>query len=546
MPEEFSRCLLEPEFRLAYCEISLPAFCWYYLGASFDRAFATGHWQLFNILEREDWEMLWIIGFREFGKTLLVIADILRHIVFKKANFVGIVSADGKKSGNHTYNLAVQLQTNQRLIEDFGQLYFGEKVEKKNKVSKRQSVNDFITTNKVRVTAFSNRSKFKGEVYMEEETGTLYRLDYLMLDDIETIATAKSYVVSQSTIDALDEAFSSMSPASKVVGCFNRVSNSMVLAHLEQKVNRKNILKFEIPLLDAPNLVKDKENILEVAKRPNSINWTSRFVATNKQKEIINKFAKSKRFYVDSVENLIHKYGIATFMREYMNQPQEISETFVEKEWIKNNYYEKLPKGVKYVVSIDPQSGMTKKSDEFAITTLAYLPQTPERFVVSQIAGRGSPLLQSKLFIQACLDCGSDLTVGGVEVIKTQTAVYQNVLDWRDGKIKIDGLKDCAQEFPVVIQRTMRDKEDRLNNFLPAFSRGEIHLPAPTRTDNLYELEEQLIFFTNLPHDDRADSLVLALELVRMRDKRKISKDKSEKNRKQSQTVFGNVWNEVF
>lgn len=557
-PEILDAVNNDPVARISICEEYKLIFAMYYFPNSFDRAFAEFQYDIWNILDNKIWEEAILIGFRESGKTLMAFVDFIHGIVYRKFHFGGILSVDGKKASNHTYNIAVQLQTNKRLIADFGQLYFDEE---KKKHSKKKTVDDFITTNYVRVKAFSNRSKFKGETFIDPSSNTQYRPDKLMCDDIETTATAKSYVVSQSTIDTIEEALTSMPTGSQVIYCCNRDSTTQVVAFLENRVNNKTIIKYEVKLLKIDKDVHDKDNLLELAKRPNAINWASKFVATDKQKDLLNKFARNKRQLYESIENLLIKYKTVTFLKYYQNTPMDDMEVFVQKNWIKDNYYTQLIPNLKYCIYIDPQSGMSAKSDEFAITVVGYEWLNPHRFVVEQITGRASPIQQAKLFILAMINYGDNVELGGVEVIKTQTAVYQNILEWRNGLLSIKGLPKCKKEIPIVKYTNPKkeDKDTRLNRWLPAFERGEIHLPSPSRDDNMYELEEQLIYYTNLPHDDRADSLVGCLDLT-MRTKGNIYHERKKVYNKEEgrlrpynsmredpdSSIVGNIFNQDF
>ena len=525
--------LLDPKLRIRLCEHRLDLFLMYYLPESFPLPFTEEHLKMIKLLEESKFEEFLIIAHRNFGKTLIVKGYILWLIAYKKVKFILIASHDGEKSSGHAFDIGLQLQVNEKILRDFGQLYWQEKDQQIKRKDKKKS-NAFLCTNGIFVKA--TQSSVRGEQYIDD-TGT-YRPDFIFYDDIENLNTVKSYVITQKIIANLGESKNAKAIGGKSVYCLNRLSTSGVASFLEGRVNGGSIIMFEAKLINA-NLVAEKANIIHKAKT--HITWKTRYVATNEQKEILNGLITDPKMLVESVENLLSD-GLSVFMREYQNEPQENMEVFVKPKDIKDNYYTVEERDWNVAISIDPQSGMTTKADEYAITVLGYTNHNPNRWVIEQIVGRGSPMKQAKEFITLCLKYYDKLTKAGIEVIKTQTAVYLTVLDWMNGNITIKGLPACTKELPIVKSATKDNKENRLNRFVPAFERGEIHLKP-----DMLELEEQLIYFTNLPHDDRADSLILALELVNQTKGGIYEGSEGRYNMdNENETVMGNLFNQKF
>lgn len=509
--------------RLCYHRFDL--FLLYYLRESFPVPFSPKHFEMIKLLQEGNFEEFIAIGHRNFGKTLIMKGYLLWLICYSKAKFIVIASHEGKKAASHAFDIGLQLQINKRILNDFGQLYWKEQTDIKRKDKKRQD--NFLTTNNIFLQA--SASSIRGLQYIDEE-GT-HRPDVIFYDDIETLKTVESYAVTQKIIRDLGESKNAKAIGGKSLFAINRLSKQGVAGFLESRVGKNTIL-FEAKLINS-KLVQDKANILESAKK--NLQWKARYVATDKQKEIINKHSD---YSVESVENLL-KDGMSVFMREYQNEPLEDLAYFVKPEDIKNNYYTVEERDWKVCIAIDPQSGMTAKSDEFAITVVGYKWRDPHRFVLEQVSGRASPTQQAKLFIELMLKYYDRLEKAGVEVVKTQTAVYLTILDWVNHKITIDGLPKCDKEFPVMKLTPIESKETRLNRFVPAFERGEIHLKP-----DMLELEEQLIYFTNLPHDDKADSLLSCLELIKTT--KAVYNAKKIEDNYDSTTVFGNMWNKQF
>ena len=132
----------------------------------------------------------------------------------------------------------------------------------------------------------------------------------------------------------------------------------------------------------------------------------------------------------------------------------------------------------------------------------------------------------------------------GVEKILSQTAVYNILLDWKNRKVELSGIKVIKRTIPIrAISPEGKDKVARLQMHEPAFERGEIHLRPEMKT-----LRDQILFLgTNtIEFDDRADSLIFALDLSYASTKGIVSDGDSIYNQRAKQTIAGNIEKEIF
>lgn len=258
----------------------------------------------------------------------------------------------------------------------------------------------------------------------------------------------------------------------------------------------------------------------------------------------IEDLLKRKDGYTNDAGETIEGIGTRAFMQEYMNEPTNIELARVNPEWIDNNLYVELPQNDKYrirkVIAIDPQSGEKNQADEYAITVLAWYTGSPHKYVLEQLAGRGSQMHQVKEVI-AVWKRHSDALAVGVEKVMTQVAVYQLLLDWRSGNLNIEGVSAENRDIPIrAITPEGKDKVARFQKQEPTFERGEIHLRPEMRI-----LREQILFLgtKTMDHDDRADSLIMTLELSS-----KVSALKREGNgiAPKAQTITGNLQRKQF
>lgn len=127
-------------------------------------------------------------GFRGSAKTTLLLAKYAREIAYRKRRFITHYCSEGSKSEAFLFDLVVQLQSNRRFIDDFGELYpkAGAVGGKKQKAG----ISEFITRNEVRVKAMSIGQSPRGLVYSASDGS--FRPDLAGLDDIDTLRTVSN------------------------------------------------------------------------------------------------------------------------------------------------------------------------------------------------------------------------------------------------------------------------------------------------------------------------------------------------------------------
>lgn len=264
------------------------------------------------------------------------------------------------------------------------------------------------------------------------------------------------------------------------------------------------------------------------------------------------------RFGKEKLEREKVRIGTRAFNRELMNNPTSDDEAKIHREWIEKAYYVALDPQFAYeaIIYIDPQAGLSQKADEYAITVLYRQKGGIHRYVVEQIAGRISQMDQAREVVRAWLRHKRITRLVGVEKVLNQTAVYQTLLDWKAKKINLnppdavegdsEWIDESDRNMPLIAHSPEgKDKVARLEIFEPDFERYEIHLRK-----EMEELIHQLMFTVGdgKEHDDRADSLVGALELVG-RETKKPSMDRSlgvQKKTRYNETITGNLMDQTW
>lgn len=252
------------------------------------------------------------------------------------------------------------------------------------------------------------------------------------------------------------------------------------------------------------------------------------------------------------------RIGTRAFNRELMNNPSSDDEAKIKREWIEGAYYVTLDPKFAYecIIYIDPQAGETAEADEYAVTALYRQKNGIHRYVVEQVAGRASVMDQCRAVVRMWLRHRGITRLVGVEKVLTQTAAYQTLKDWKANKIDlnppgkvegdIDFIDESDRNMPLTAHSPEgKNKVARLRVFEPDFERLEIHLRQEMET-----LAYQLMFTVGdgKEHDDRADSVMGALELSGRTTKR-VKKDEAlgvEPKTRYNETIAGNLMEQTW
>lgn len=316
--------------RVYACEKSIFLFSLYYFTRYHHHSAPDFHKEMYKDLQYEDltgvvWEM-----FRESAKTTLAKISIIHKIVYNKKKFITWTSFDEKKAESNLFDVALELQTNQRLIKDFGQLFYEKTIEKS---SKKKSVGDFLTTNGVRVKAYSVGQSPRGEVSGDA------RPDYVILDDIETSKTVVSVAMTKKVIEYVDELISGMSVGANVLVLCNKLSNNGSIAYIKEKVQGNGRWRIRSKAV--------KENGV--------IQWSQKYVETIEQATDTNKTIEDKEKHKTSLEQKKLDLGLTVYNREMLNQPISDGEREFKLEWLQERYNPETLKGktINRYVTID-------------------------------------------------------------------------------------------------------------------------------------------------------------------------------------------------
>lgn len=256
-------------FRVEFFKDRIYSFWLYYFWHFFKSPSSYKHKEICKNLE--DDKHLLLIAFREFWKSIWIKVFLIHSICYKRFNYCLFFSFDQKKSSARLFDIVNDLKINKKIIRDFWLLFPSKAMSKEDEGLEKKSVNEFITTNKVKFQAMSIWTSPRWLMY-SNDTGA-YRPDLIILDDVDTSASIRNpEIVHKNTEFMENELFWWIDNNAKVVFLWNVISNIWLVPYFESKVkesNRWNLQKIPIYV-------------------NNEIVW-NRFVETDKEAEEFKK-----------------------------------------------------------------------------------------------------------------------------------------------------------------------------------------------------------------------------------------------------------------
>lgn len=473
----FEEIISKKEYRKYAGEEDLMFFSLYYFSKYHKYSLPEFHRWWYKDLNDPIVKVLMLIAYRESAKTSLAKIKIIHDIVYHKKNFIIWTSKDKKKAEGNLFDIALELQTNKRLIADFGQLFFEDNITDE-KFSKKKSIGEFITKNNIKVKAYSTSQSPRGEVFGE------FRPDLAILDDYENLETIDSEAYTQEVISYIDELLSGLGNTAQIISLSNRLTFGGSVSYLEDRIkNIPNCKVYDIAVLD-------KQGI---------ITWKDKYVYTDEQAEAINKTIENPEKYKVSLESKQRLLGYQVYNREMLNTPMTDEEREFKPQWIQyRTRLELSAYNVRKFLVIDTAMGEKESNDFTGIT---------EVFVDTQ----GFWTVSSKAY-----------KINPNELVNLIFTMYQENGYERIGIEKTtftEGLKPYMQQqmrernvyLPIVeLSHGGTKKETRIRALIPRYQNKSIfHLVG-----ECYDLEEQLRNFPRCLHDDVLDSLAYTIHLL--------------------------------
>jgi len=297
-------------------------FAIYYFPHFFTHRFAPFHFEfnedIHGLFEGRLDEVHWM-GFRESAKTSIAKLCLITYaICFQLERYINVDSYDKNNAEATLFDVSQELMTNKRLIQDFGRLYTKRRrpqQEEEEEGSEVKRVGMFITTNKVKVEAFSTGSSTRGRLFKRWRPG-LY-----LIDDVENEITKESWLITTKIIKHINALRAGMGIGAKILYLTNYIQEGGVATDI----------MLHVQSLGTRGVVRNIK-VLDTEGQPT---WPGRFVLTDEEAAAINMKITIRDKRVISVESKRRSLGETTFAVEMMNEPGAAADYFFDRERIK-------------------------------------------------------------------------------------------------------------------------------------------------------------------------------------------------------------------
>ena len=476
--------------RIKQCEHNFRRFCFTYFRHHFVENPSIMHEELFeDIQEAIDNnlpDLLTRAAPRGNAKsTLASLALPIWCAVYKKKNYILLVSDTADQADDFLQNVKNEFEDNELLLEDFGDL---------------QGIiwtgSNIVTSTGIRLQALGAGKKVRGRKWRQ------HRPDLIVCDDLENDENIQSadqrkkneswyYRALAQSGDKTTDIF--------VVGTilhYDSLLTKLLKNPIYNTKTYKSVIKW------SPSAKWDEwERIIVNLEDPDHIKNAEAFFEANKEEMLADTkvlWEEKENYYTLMVQRI--SAGPAAFASEKQNEPLSDDERRFLESWIQ--YYEESDlAGLKLqtVGFVDPSMG--KMGGDFsAIITLGVDPNGLVYVLSADMAKRHPDIIINDLISQYET---YHHTVVGVEINQFQEY-------FRDSLSK--KLQEVGISIPIRGIRQHSDKMLRIQSLQPDIKNGRVKFRRDQR-----ELIEQLVNFPSAAHDDGPDALEGALGLVAKR-----------------------------
>lgn len=392
-------------------------------------------------------------GPRGHGKSVIVADTIpIWKMLRGDIHFFVCASADEDTATERTGAIAAELQHNERIKMDFGEMLPGVVAE-----------SDFVTRANCRFLARGYKQNLRGLLHGS------YRPDYIVVDDLEGHQAQNPRIAKEKKDFVREECFGAL-PMEPDKGVIIWLGN---LTHADSALNY-----FKMDCENEPD------------------NPQIRFILRKAIED--GKPLWKEAYTMEALKAIEQAIGSIGFQRHYLMNPITEGIKF-RREWFK--YYKRLPDHIERIVSFtDPAMGKSAQSDYRAIITLALA--KGKYYLLDAWVRRDS--INDMLKKMYRLDREYDTK------LFMEDNLWQGLLwEFIPPMSETEGYL-----LPVNGVSSTVKKVERIEAITPLFEWGWILFPEE-RSNDLQLLEEQLLTFPQNAHDDAPDALAQAINALK-------------------------------
>ncbi|MFA6475736.1 MAG: hypothetical protein WCV88_06145 [Patescibacteria group bacterium] len=457
----------KPAERIYLCEKDFSLFLCYYFTEYLVYPFAPFHYEMFgdlkDLTERKIRELAWVM-FRESAKTSFAKIYLIWLIIYKKKKYLNVDSFDKANAESILFDVVTSLQTNQKILADFGELY-NRKRDPDEATIKR--ISNFITNNGVRVEAHSTQESVRGRLFGEQ------RPDFVLLDDFETSKTKDSLAYTQQVIKHIDEFKAGLGPEAIVIYLGNYITE---LGSIQSLIDRaKTDTGLRIRMVG----VEDGGNA-----------WPGKYGLTDAEVVGTNKV---------SLEDKKKQLGSSVYSAEMLNQPiDEETQEFRKELFLKIDQDTVDNKDTRRFVTID--TAISEKAEaDFTGVAVNYVDNENKWHLIAK-RYKFSP----KDLIELLFSLYREYSPEKIGIEKTiYLQVFKPFLD--------DECRKRNVFLPIVeLEHAQVNKHTRIRALLPRYeSKSIFHI-----TGQCNDLEEEALRFPRGVHDDVIDAVAYQIQIA--------------------------------
>lgn len=426
----------------------------------------------------------------------------IHELVFKKRQFILIISETANLSATLIRYIAEQLKYNEKLREDYGEL-----------LSPSKQLNDIDNNEMFETTTGALvRSGSIGKAIRGARNGG-QRPDLIICDDLESMDNTNTPEAREKNLHWYNSVIVPIGTPEKtgIIYMGTMVHGSGLLPNILNRADYDS--KIYSAFLDEPEhleLWQKYEEILLDTENPERITLADKFYRDNKElMDIGAETLWQDRF---SYAYLIKKkveVGSRAFASEYLNKPSDPDSQIFNENTI--HYFndrdldmtEVMHSGKFDVFAFwDIAIGRTKRSDYNAIVTIAKNRRTGVIYVIDAWA--------AKVPVHKAMEVAIDKIIQfkprmfGVESVQAQYEMFRQ-LQQKVYEMGIYGTK-------ILPIKPTGKKEERIELMEPLFENGFLKIRTSQRL-----LKEQLEQFPNADHDDLPDALASVINMTKNR-----------------------------
>ncbi|MGQ9919842.1 MAG: phage terminase large subunit [Desulfobacca sp.] len=457
--------------RLRRAEADPLYFCRTYLPHYFNVPPARFHRELIQLLEQrpmgpvsggtsaapQTWEALKpvvVAAPREFAKTTVCsFGYVLHQICFGKRHFIIIGSDTEDLASDLTGYLFLELLYNDRLRQDFGTLVTGAK-----------AVDDFVTTNDVRVKARGRGQRLRGLKHRQ------WRPDLVILDDLENDVNVRNPEIVQQILAWITSA---VYPAMEANG------NLFIIGTI---LRRRSALDIMLTSEEEPYCHFTRRIYRAITPDGGSL-W--------EVKHPVARLLRQKQLM-----------GTVAFNCEKMNEPVQDAGIF-RQEWIRYYHPDSLKdKELRVAVFFDPSLESGATADYKAVVTVGLAVQEMVFYVLDAF-------LQKTTLEQALLTVCNRFREYRPQIIGVEDNFFQRLLLHEVERLG----REQGMALPIRGVTHRVSKEARISALSPLLERAKIRF-IRGHSDQEMLIEQLLYFPSRTIHDDGPDALEGAIRLL--------------------------------